>query len=272
MARRGEGNETLNRLRDWEKDSSTSERLAALLLRVEKYQSVDPSHPLGGPDGLKDLICTKGESKLVVGVYFPRGQQKFSDTKKKFESDLEGVEANEADGFVFITNQELRLSERDDLRALNEEIEIDLYHLESVSSILNSPPCYGIRLDFLDIEMTKEEQLAYNANKEAGMLQLENTQQEILSRLDSIQSGEKPVFKIAAQTPFRVTPQVSTSMISGSMYGEQVHRCSNCGFGYIVEPQGNAGALAAVAAFSGGITITCPSCGNIENYTGGWPF
>jgi len=30
-----------------------------------------------------------------------------------------------------------------------------------MASILDSPQCYGIRLEFLDIEMTKEEQLAF---------------------------------------------------------------------------------------------------------------
>jgi hypothetical protein len=35
---------------------------------------MDPSHPLGGQDGLKDLICNKEGKKYIVAVYFPRGK------------------------------------------------------------------------------------------------------------------------------------------------------------------------------------------------------
>lgn len=263
MVRRSKGSEAFHCLKEWDQGSASSERLSAVLLRVEGYQSVDPSHPLGGPDGLKDLICTRGDKKFVVGVYFPREKVRFSAIKKKFQSDLKGVESNEAEGFVFVTNQELRISERDSLQEIAKDVEIDLFHLERVSSILNTPACYGFRLEFLDIDMTKEELLAFITSREAGMIQIQKEQQEILSLLKSIKSGEMPPRNVTAQSPIRVTPQISNSMLSGSMYGEQVHRCSSCGFGYTVESPFNTGAI----VLTGGMTITCPNCKNIENYT-----
>ena len=48
--------ETWHRLREWTAGSAAAERLAAQVLLADGYTSVDPSHPLGGPDGGKDLL------------------------------------------------------------------------------------------------------------------------------------------------------------------------------------------------------------------------
>jgi hypothetical protein len=61
-------------------------------------------------------------------------------------------------GFVFITNQELRLAERTELEKLLSNVEVKIYHLERIACLLNTPQNYGTRLKFLDIEMEKEEQ------------------------------------------------------------------------------------------------------------------
>lgn len=262
MVRRTRGEETWHRLKEWDRGTAPSERLAALLLQVEGFQSVDPSHPLGGPDGLKDLLCDNKNKSWVVGVYFPRGEVKFSKIKKKFTEDIKGVKANHADGFIFITNQELSLAEREKLLEFANKIEIELFHLEKISAILNSTACYGIRLDFLDIEMTKEEQLAFIAHRDAGLIRIEKKQNEILTRLDSKELGGKEKSKPTPHTPYRVTPVISASMLSGFMYYEVVHKCSSCSFGYIVDdPSRNAAVI-----WTGESTITCPNCGNVEKY------
>ena len=64
--------------------------MAALLLAVEGYTALDPSHPLGGRDGGKDATCRKDGRSAVMAVYFPRGQQSFKALKKKFVGDLAG--------------------------------------------------------------------------------------------------------------------------------------------------------------------------------------
>ena len=46
--------ETWHRLREWTSGQTPSERLAAQLLVASDYKDVDPSHPLGGPDGGRD--------------------------------------------------------------------------------------------------------------------------------------------------------------------------------------------------------------------------
>lgn len=159
--RRAEGRETFHRLLEWDKGQAASERLAALILEQEGFCAIDPSHPLGGRDGGKDILCEFNGSKWIGAVYFPRGQQSFNDIKGKYKHDLEETHKNTAQGIAFITNQELSLRERKTLEELDKIIDVRIYHLERIASILNTPKMYGIRLEYLDIEMTKEEQLAY---------------------------------------------------------------------------------------------------------------
>ena len=153
--RRSDGRETWHRLLEWDKGQAPAERLAAVVLLSDGFRNVDPSHPLGGRDGLKDMILTNNGTKWIGAVYFPRGQQIFSDIKLKFEHDLEGVKQNKAKGIVFVTNQELRLSERKELTEIDDDIDVQIYHLERLATLLNSPANYGIRMEFLEIEMSK---------------------------------------------------------------------------------------------------------------------
>ncbi len=159
--RRAEGRETFYRLLEWDKGQAASEGLAALILEQEGFRDIDPSHPLGGKDGGKDMLCEFNGYKWIGAVYFPRWQQIFSAIKKKYRHDLEGAYRNGAKGIAFITNQELSLMERKTLEETDEALDVRIYHLERIANILNMPKMYGIRLEYLEIEMTKEEQLAY---------------------------------------------------------------------------------------------------------------
>lgn len=124
------GRETWRRLRDWDRDQSDAERLAGQLLRYEGYSSIDPAHPLGGPDGLKDVICRRGAKKWIGAAYFPRGQQAMGDVEKKLRHDADGIQKNSAIGLAFVTNQEISLSARQELSDLVAPHELDLFHLE----------------------------------------------------------------------------------------------------------------------------------------------
>jgi hypothetical protein len=120
--------ETWHRLREWTYGQAQSERLAGQVLIAEGYTGFDPSHPLGGPDGGRDGMATKDGQRLVMAVYFPRGQQGLNAIRAKFATDLDGVASNNADGIVFVTNQELTLSERREL-VESTDSRVDLYHL-----------------------------------------------------------------------------------------------------------------------------------------------
>lgn len=166
MRRRTDGDETWMRLQTWIKGQKSSERLSAHILSSEGYHNIDPSHPLGGRDGIKDITCTKDGMKWIAGCYFPREQKLFKEIKEKFIGDFKGIEQNNADGIVFITNQELTLAERKKLVEYSDDCYIEIYHLERIAHLLNCPKNYGVRLEFLDIEITKEEQLSYLSYKD----------------------------------------------------------------------------------------------------------
>lgn len=185
MGRMSEGKETWHRLLAWDRGQSPAERLAAIILRGEGFENIDPSHPLGGKDGLKDMVLSNGGKRWIGGVYFPRGQQSFTEIKNKFSHDLAGVRENDAIGFVFITNQELRLAERKILNEIDTDIDIQIYHLERIASILNTPTYYGVRMDFLDIEMTSEEQLGFFSSYTQKITKLEDTLQELSIGLEN---------------------------------------------------------------------------------------
>jgi hypothetical protein len=148
--------ETWHRLREWTNDQGPSERLAAQILLDDGYQSLDPSHPLGGKDGGKDAICIKIGQRWLMAAYFPRGQQDFTIIKAKFVADLAGVARNAAIGIAFVTNQELRLAERDELRVAAAAAQIDLFHLERITAVLDKPSMAGIRKQFLGINISDD--------------------------------------------------------------------------------------------------------------------
>ncbi len=143
--------ETWHRLREWTKGQTPSERLAAQILIHEGFKAIDPSHPLGGRDGGKDALASR-DANFVMAVYFPRGAKPFPNIRAKFKEDLSGVSSAGASGVAFVTNQELTLAERAELVALAAPVEVQLFHLERVTAILDAPEMAKVRQQFLDIE------------------------------------------------------------------------------------------------------------------------
>lgn len=143
--------ETWHRLLEWTNGQTPSERLAAQILIHEGFTSLDPSHPLGGPDGGKDALARRDGRIFAMAVYFPRGRQTFSAITSKFRSDLAGAIASKADGIAFVTNQELTLGERETLREIAGTFVTELFHLERLTTILDDPAMAKVREQFLDI-------------------------------------------------------------------------------------------------------------------------
>lgn len=259
--RRIRGEETWHRLLEWQHNSATAERLGVQILMINQYESVDPSHPLGGKDGLKDFICKKENICWIGACYFPRGQKSYKIIKQKFIDDLKGVKKNKARGFVFITNQELKLSQRKafELIAKKEKFKLDLIHLERLAALLNSTVCYGIRLDFLDIEMTKEEQLAYLAT-------IDEFKNNVLQSIIQYVSGSKQK-DLGSHTELPlsvhyVMPEYHLSTLGISLYDSPYRRCSYCHYGYFIHNSG----FTTTSPIFAQRTVTCPKCGNVDDY------
>jgi hypothetical protein len=265
--RRKDGRETWRRLLEWDKGQAPSERLAGQILRMEGFESIDPSHPLGGRDGLKDIVCARGSERWIGAAYFPRGQQPLKAISKKFNEDFVGVADNKADGFAFVTNQELKLGEREALVSCRKGTSVEILHLERIASILDSPQCYGMRLDYLDIEMTKEEQVAFVALQQSEITQMKNTLATLVKSITEEPSGRK------AQSEM---PIVSPRTIGGGigLLGTvpQPRECQSCHHIFLVERSNPSTAVTAFAYGPGSMTIvTCPFCGHSTRYNE-WPY
>ena len=139
------------------------------------------------------MVLSFNGKRWIGAVYFPRGQQTFSDIKAKFTHDLSGINANNAEGLVFVTNQEIRLAERKILAEIVPQIDVQIYHLERIASLLNTPSCYGIRMEFLDIEMSKEEQLSFFADNEQRLANIETTLEQVAVSLAGYKAISEPI-------------------------------------------------------------------------------
>lgn len=182
------GDETTDALSNWKKDQKAAERLAAAILHINSFSDIDPSHPMGGRDNKKDILCRKEDRLYVVAVHFPRTQQTFPTISKKIQKDFSGVLHNNANGFIIFTNQHLTVGQREKIRNLYLDIAVEIFHLEKIASILNSPVGYGVRLEFLDILLSKEEQLAYFAHKDKELECISNSLSDLLKALNESSS------------------------------------------------------------------------------------
>ncbi|MBL7198401.1 MAG: HNH endonuclease [Candidatus Omnitrophica bacterium] len=61
--------------------------------------------------------------------------------------------------------------------------------------------------------------------------------------------------------PIIIDPEPVNELISGlSLFGEKIHFCSSCGFGYKVSDK------PFYTSYYGAYSITCPKCSNVEYY------
>lgn len=151
------------KLLNWRDGQTKAERLCADILILDSFSSVDPQCPLGGPDGIKDMLCEKNGWKYVGAAYFAVENKSFSDIKRKFKGDLLGVRENGVDGIIFLTNQKLSPTERTDLVNIAESdgAKALIYHRERIRTLLDTPQGFAHRLEYLGIGMSKEEQLSF---------------------------------------------------------------------------------------------------------------
>jgi hypothetical protein len=87
-----------------------------------------------------------------MAVYFPRGEHNFEAIRKKFLGDLNAASTHNIYGFAFVTNQELRLAQRQELRDACKNLACEIYHLERITAILDSPPMLSVHQQFLEID------------------------------------------------------------------------------------------------------------------------
>jgi fido (protein-threonine AMPylation protein) len=156
-------NKTEQELKFWRLSGTESERLSANILDIDSYTSIDPQCPLWWPDSKKDILCERNWWKYLWAVYFPNGEVEYKKIERKIKEDLQGVKKNDVSGIIFLTNQTISPWNRSKILKIweIENIKVIIYHVEKIRVLLDSPRWYGLRLSFLWIEMTKEEQASY---------------------------------------------------------------------------------------------------------------
>lgn len=152
-------NNTYQILLHWDKGQPFAERLSGKILSFEGFYDIDPQSPTGGPDGTKDILCKKDNLTYIAACYFPSGTKSFSDIQKKIKDDYKGFTKHKPSGFIFLTNQKISPTER--IILIQKFPKSDFYHGEKICNILDSPKGYGARLEYLGIELSKEEQLSF---------------------------------------------------------------------------------------------------------------
>jgi hypothetical protein len=221
--------ETWHRLRQWTNGQAQSERLAAQVLMAEGYAGLDPSHPLGGPDGGMDGVCHKHGKTWLIAVFFPRGQERFPAIETKLRYDLRGVPTNGADGLVFVTNQEVTLRQRVILKNLAGSVPLDLYHLERITAVLDQPAMSGVRRQFLSVNFDPSVDEALSALTAEG-----RDEQEIRDAIVGVAAAQRELLGRGVEPGgYRCTKCGSSNIERGG--GEHggrafdVTMCGDCG-------------------------------------------
>jgi hypothetical protein len=152
--------ESWRQLRWWTYGQAQSERLAGHILAAEGYESIDPSHPLGGPDKGADAVCRKDGKRWVMASYFPTEPQSFPAIKNKLIDDIAAARHRKPHGVAFVTGQKVTNSEKEELAALGGKVAVEVYHLERIVHILDRPDMAQIRQQYLFIPATAPAPLA----------------------------------------------------------------------------------------------------------------
>jgi hypothetical protein len=207
--------ETRTRLTIWERSSAKGEYLAAQVLRLEKFTRIDPIHPLGGPDGKKDLICYWQDVRCVAACWFPNNSHEKTEAEllEKFEQDLAGVSQNGARGFVFVTNVAVRDGLRQQLDAMARQLGClfcHIYHREALVPILDNGLGVGIRLLVLGIEMAAEEQQAFVET-------ILSEQRELSKRLEQLMADTAQILKTLVPEPGKTLAEVIKGAVQEAM-------------------------------------------------------
>lgn len=197
----------------WGNKSTDAEYLAAGILSIEKFEDIDPIHPQGGPDGIKDILCKKSKILHVAACYFPNNSNKieYKELKNKFSQDLAGVKKNSAKGFIFLTNVEISNGNRKKLNTLAKNkkcVTCLIYHLERIRAILDRPIGFGLREKYLGIKMSQAEAVsakAANNTKLANAVQ--NSVKKIKQEQANLDSLLKKALKQAKETGKKIKPK-----------------------------------------------------------------
>ena len=150
------------------------EQMCLAVMAIDKrFSDVRPRHPRGGRDGARDIEAVfKGVLRVFGAVGFVNQANDSKEHKKqiftKFDDDL--TEALKQDPrpkvFVFFTNVNLTVGEKDDLVAIAKGkglAEAEVFDRERIRLSLDNPDGLSIRFQYLGIPLSEAEQATFFA-------------------------------------------------------------------------------------------------------------
>jgi hypothetical protein len=167
--------ETDERLKGFlDTDQLSREQMCLALLGIDgRFTNVRPRHPRGGPDGGRDIEAMFESSKSAFGaVGFVNQANDSSDHKKKaakkFHADLDAalVAAPTLDVFIFLTNVNLSVSEKEELTGEAKKRGLkysEIFDRERLRILLDSPDGLSIRYQYLKLALSDAEQATFFA-------------------------------------------------------------------------------------------------------------
>jgi hypothetical protein len=132
--------------------------------------------------------------------------------QRKFQEDADSARDNDADlkGFVFMTNVHLTDGEKQPLKDYAKSkgfVHCDIFNREDLVGALDSVGGFPFRLRYLDIEMSKEDQLAFVDRYQQQLLDIVTKQRQSvdarLERLEFLQWARQPINEISLVLEFR---------------------------------------------------------------------
>jgi hypothetical protein len=149
------------------------ERLCLGILALDRnYNDVQPRRPEGGPDGSRDIECTRLGEKCYGAVGFKNSvcdsQQDKKDISKKFRDDVLAARGanSEVKSFVFFCNIDMSPSEVNRLKKFankHDFTQVDIYWRERIRHALDSPEGLALRYQYLGLNLSDAEQAAFFA-------------------------------------------------------------------------------------------------------------
>jgi len=145
----------------------------AVMASDRRFSDVRPRHPRGGPDGARDIEAVFNGVQRVFGAVGFVNQATDSEThkksaKKKFNDDLTEAlkQQPRPEVFVFLTNVNLTVGEKDDLvqGAKTKGIaHAEVFERERIRIALDNPDGLSIRFQYLGIPLSEAEQATFFA-------------------------------------------------------------------------------------------------------------
>jgi hypothetical protein len=265
----------------------------ALLPHLGPFSQCSPRRPAGGPDGGRDIEAYYSDSNGGFPVWAAvgfvndasRSARDRTAAKKKFRSDLDTALKEKPDlkGFAYLTNVDLTPGDCQDLEQSGKKRGLDVvrvFDFEQLRAALDGPAGLLARLQYLDIPMSKTEQLVL-LRTHGDELQdaLSSHVRGLSARLDLIE------YRVGCALPLAY---VATSLIlqSRSTCADLVGEAALVLFARGIDATDSVGFLTEVEAPHPGeraLRTNCfiwtsdnptalPRCGGIYTPGGGWHF